>query len=95
MTQFATPTPPDSNWLHVEVRLFAAPADVAGARQLRLRVPAGCRLPELIDHLLERYPALKPLAHISRWAVDEQFVPADFVVDRQLTIAMIPPVSGG
>ena len=77
------------------MRLFAAAADLAAARQLRLQVPAGCSLPELIDQLLERCPTMKNLAHVSRWAVDEQFVPADFVIDRDLALAMIPPVSGG
>ncbi|MEO8268867.1 MAG: MoaD/ThiS family protein [Aureliella sp.] len=95
MTQSASPTESDSTRLNVEVRLFAAAADLAAARQLRLIVPRGCRLSELIRHLLEQYPALSALAHVSRWAVEEQFVSADFVIDRELAIAMIPPVSGG
>ena len=95
LTPFASPTGFDSTWLQVEVRLFAAAADLAAARQLTLRVPACCPLPELIQRLVEQQPALKALAHVSRWAVDEQFVSADFIVDRELAIAMIPPVSGG
>ncbi len=95
MTKFATPIQSDSTWLRVEVRLFAAAADLAAARQLTLRVPAPCRLSELVQHLLEQQPALKALAPASRWAVDEQFVSADFVIDRELAVAMIPPVSGG
>ncbi|MCC7338534.1 MAG: MoaD/ThiS family protein [Pirellulaceae bacterium] len=95
MTPLSSPSPPDSDWLRVEVRLFAAAADLAAARQLRLHVPAGCSLSELIAQLLDRFPTMKNLAHVSRWAVDEQFVPADFIIDRDLAIAMIPPVSGG
>ncbi|MCA9183907.1 MAG: MoaD/ThiS family protein [Planctomycetales bacterium] len=95
MTPLSSPTPPASDWLHIDVRLFAAAADLAAARQLRLHVPAGCSLSDLIDQLLERFPTMSNLAHVSRWAVDEQFVPTDFIIDRDLAIAMIPPVSGG
>ena len=95
LTQFATSAERKPSWLRVEVRLFAAAADLAGARQLELSVPEGCPLTEFVQCLVQHHPSLQPLARVSRWAVDEQFVPADFTVQRELTIAMIPPVSGG
>lgn len=95
MTQFTTSDESQPSWLRVEVRLFAAAADLAGTRQLNLSVPEGCPLPEFVQRLVQHHPSLQPLARVSRWAVDEQFVPADFSVQRELTIAMIPPVSGG
>lgn len=81
--------------LNIEVRLFAAAAELSGTRQVRLQVAPGCGLTELRRRLTELYPALQGLAGVSRWAVDEQFVSDDFMLHSDATIAMIPPVSGG
>ena len=81
--------------LPVEVHLFAAAADRAGARSLTVLVPACGSLVELRQLLIQHCPQLEPLAMISRWAVDCEFVGEDFAITSDLSIAMIPPVSGG
>ncbi len=81
--------------LQVEVQLFAAAADRAGARQLTVQVPAAASLVELRRRLIQNCPPLEALAMNSRWAVDCEFVDVGFVIDGDLRIAMIPPVSGG
>lgn len=81
--------------LNIEVRLFAAAADLTGTRQVRLHVAKGCSLHEFCQRLIELYPALQALARVSRWAVDERFESDDFILHSDATIAMIPPVSGG
>lgn len=101
LTEFPIPadSPADglnaADGLNVEVRLFAAAADWADTRQVRLHVAPGGSLREVRLRLVELYPALQSLASVSRWAVDEQFVSDDFVLHSHATIAMIPPVSGG
>lgn len=110
MTEFSNPafsnpadSPSDSpadgldaaGGLNLEVRLFAAAADLTGIRQVGLHIPPASSVREVRQRLIERYPALQALAGISRWAVDEQFVGDDFILHSDATIAMIPPVSGG
>jgi molybdopterin converting factor small subunit len=86
---------PQSELLQVEVQLFAAAADRAGVRQLTVQVPTAASVVELRQRLIQCCPALEALAMHSRWAVDCEFVDIDFVIDGELSIAMIPPVSGG
>lgn len=81
--------------LPVEVQLFAAAADRAGARSLTVQVPALASLVELRQQLIQNCPQLETLAMNSRWAVDCEFVDEDFAITSDLSIAMIPPVSGG
>ena len=86
---------PQSELLQVEVQLFAAAADRAGVRQLTVQVPIAASVVELRQLLIQCCPSLEALAMNSRWAVDCEFVDVDFVIDGELSIAMIPPVSGG
>lgn len=81
--------------LKIEVRLFAAAADMAATRRAVLHVAPGCSLQQVRRELIARYPALQTLASVSRWAVAEQFVSDDFRLYGHATVAMIPPVSGG
>ncbi len=81
--------------LQIEVRLFAAAADLAATRRVVLQLAAGSSLEQVQRELTELYPALQVLASVSRWAIDEQFVSDDFRLHGHATVAMIPPVSGG
>ncbi len=81
--------------LPIEVRLFAAAAQMAGTRSVTLSVPSGSGMPQLIALLIAQHPQLESLARVSRWALDTDFVAVDFVIEQSGTIAMIPPVSGG
>lgn len=93
------PVPVDTSssrdMLEVSLQLFAAAAQRAGTRQLQLSVPRGSNVTELHQRLVQLYPELESLANSSRWAVDCEFVEADFRFHRDVELAMIPPVSGG
>jgi molybdopterin converting factor small subunit len=45
--------------------------------------------------LVERYPALGPLAPGLRYAVNEEFASPDRELRDRDTLALVPPVSGG
>ena len=81
--------------MNIEIRLFAAAAELTNTRQLRMQVAPGHSLREIRRRLTELYPVLQGLANVSRWAVDEHFVSDEFILNDDSTVAMIPPVSGG
>ena len=52
-----TTTPLDNStqqWLEIEVRLFAAAAQLAGARSVTVSVPWGSCVPQLMERLIAR-----------------------------------------
>lgn len=79
----------------VEIQLFAGAAEIAGCTMVGVSVPIGANLTALRDSLVSEFPELRRLADISRWAVNEEFVADDYVVEKPGRLAMIPPVSGG
>lgn len=81
--------------VQVQVLLFAVAAERAGTRQVPLALPLGCRIDAVGRRLLELYPGLQAVLPMCRWAVDCQFVADDFQLTGDVTLAVIPPVSGG
>jgi molybdopterin converting factor small subunit len=93
--QLSDQTPDQSRQLKLGLQLFAAAAERAGSRQLQLTLPPRANLADLRRCLLTDFPTLGQLAHLSRWAVDCEFVDEDYVFEQDQNVAMIPPVSGG
>jgi molybdopterin converting factor small subunit len=81
--------------LKIDVQLFAAAADLAGSRRLQVLLPIGATLLDLRRAVAVQCPPLNVLAENSRWAVGTEFVPDSFAFSVSLSVAMIPPVSGG
>ena len=80
----------------LDVLLFAGAADAVGADRVSVEVELPVDVSSLARALAETHPPLARIIPASRLAVDQRFVPADFVIaapPREL--ALIPPVSGG
>jgi len=85
----------DAPQLKIGVQLFAAAAERAGGREVQLTIPLRATVAELRQRLAADFPGLEPLAQLSRWAVNCEFVDDAYVFVQDQTVAMIPPVSGG
>lgn len=79
----------------ITVRLFAAMADAAGARELTIELPEGATGRDLLSLLSQRYPKVADLAPSLRLAVNQEYVPWESPLRPDDEIAIIPPVSGG
>ena len=77
-----------------EVRLFASFADLFGAPHLKLALPTGSTVEQLISaiHALPRGESLPSKLVV---AVNQSYVPAQTVLSAGDEIALIPPVAGG
>jgi molybdopterin converting factor subunit 1 len=79
----------------IEVKLFAAARQFAGAECVALELPNGSTVADLRRALAERFPDARAIVEHSMFSLD-----MDFASDRELLrpgaeIACIPPVSGG
>lgn len=82
--------------MEITVHLFASLAEAAGARRLTLHdveepVSAG----DLAEAVFRRYPSLAPLRDCVLYAVNAEYVQADYPIAPSDEVALIPPVSGG
>lgn len=82
--------------MEIRVRLFAALAEAVGRRELTL-----CGLAEpatagaVGEALFERFPQAAGMRESVMYAVNAEYVQADFPVTSRDSVALIPPVSGG
>lgn len=81
--------------MHVNVRLFAGLYQAIGEREVQLEVPDGANVTALLLRLADVYPVAKPFLESLVVAVDEVYVPGEYVLREGERVAMIPPVSGG
>ncbi len=79
----------------ITVRYFAAARERAGLTTEQVPHAAGQPLKALIDELVRRHPALKPLLPHLRFAVDQELQPLDAALGETAEVALIPPVAGG
>lgn len=79
--------------MSVRVLLFSTARSLVGSAELSLEAASGSRVKDLMSD-----PRLAPLIpHLAamRFALNEEFVPADSAVKDGDVVAVIPPVSGG
>jgi len=77
------------------VRLFARARDLAGTDELCLTAEQPVTVGTLRTILLQRCPALGPLAKSLLAAVDADYAADDRVLTETNEVAFFPPVSGG
>ncbi len=78
----------------LDVLLFASYADAAGARSVRVSVPDGARVSDVVRAVHTAAPSIalpaRPLV-----AVNHRYALADTAVAASDEVALIPPVAGG
>ena len=81
--------------MRVRLLVFASAADAVGAQEIALELPAAATVAELRRCVLERYPALAPLAPRLAVAVDGALASSGSPLREGAEVALLPPVSGG
>lgn len=85
-----------SSALRIHVLLFAAVRDAADSDGVDIHLLETPTAANVIAAVALQIPDAAELIHVSRLAVDGQYVAADHVIDNaDCEFALIPPVSGG
>jgi molybdopterin converting factor subunit 1 len=77
------------------IKLFATLRERAQAAELAREFPEGVSVGEIWQHLLTEFPALGGHTSGVGFAVNQEYVAADFRPRDRDEVAFIPPVSGG
>lgn len=81
--------------IKVTLLFFARAAEIAETKSREVSLPEGSRVADVSRWLETDMPQLADLLQYSRWAIANEFVEPETVLDADATIALIPPVSGG
>lgn len=79
----------------LNVMLFAAARDMAGADSVAIELPDAATVADLRAELARRVPALAKLLAKSAIAVNQDFAEGGLFLEPTDEVAIIPPVSGG
>ncbi|MCA9126664.1 MAG: MoaD/ThiS family protein [Planctomycetales bacterium] len=79
----------------IQVRCFAGAAAIVGGPSVTVTLAVRSKISQLREAMIAQFPELATLARQSRWAVANDFVSDQFELLPSMTVAMIPPVSGG
>ena len=81
--------------MNVTVKLFAVLRDRAGVAELHLSMLEGGSVSDAMELVLQRHPAIAPLANRVACAVNLVRVDRQTVLSEGDELALLPPVSGG
>lgn len=78
----------------IKVLLFASYADAVGAPEVRLELPEGARVRDVLDQV-RQLAAGKRVPEHPMVAVNERYAQPDQALRSTDEVAIIPPVAGG
>ncbi len=81
--------------MKVEVKLFAAAKEFAGADSVEVELPATATVGDLRSALRERFPDARAVLGHAMFALDMEYVSDSAPLASNAEVACIPPVSGG
>lgn len=81
--------------MQVRLLFFATLKDIIGAREMRLEVPKGSTVADVLTHLESNYPRVKDYRPVVLTAINEEYVDQNTSVHDGDEVAIFPPVSGG
>jgi molybdopterin converting factor subunit 1 len=81
--------------VRIEVKLFAAARQAAGAENVEVDLPEGATVADLRRALGERFPGARTVLSHAMFAIDMEYVNDNAGLRPHTEIACIPPVSGG
>jgi molybdopterin converting factor subunit 1 len=81
--------------MQVQLLFFATLKDIVGARQIKVDVPPGTTVADVLGHLEQTYPRMKDYRPVVLTALNEEYVDQRAPVRDGDELAIFPPVSGG
>lgn len=81
--------------MKIELHLFAGIREQIGTDKMLMELPESATIATVRQQLSDDYPAIGPLLHHSRFAINHAYANEKSVIPIGATVACIPPVSGG
>lgn len=83
------------NKMRILVKFFASHRDAVGKEKIILDLEQGASIAQLLEILLEKYPALKKLKDYTLISLNQNYSDLNQRLKEGDEVALFPPVSGG
>ncbi len=81
--------------LTLRILFFARSRELAGVSETLLSLPINSSVAQLREALTQLYPKLTGFLELCAIAVDDEFSTDEQILSQDVTVAILPPVSGG
>ncbi|WP_287127390.1 MoaD/ThiS family protein [Candidatus Cyanaurora vandensis] len=81
--------------MEITLKLFAAYREALDTDEQVLQVESESTVGQVLQSLVTQHPTLSRWVPVTRFAVNQNFVPAAWVLQPGDELVFIPPVSGG
>lgn len=81
--------------IHLRILFFAQTRELTGVSEVVTSFPEGKSVKELRDQLIQKYPKLSGFLDLCAVAIDDEFSSDAQLLEKDTTVAILPPVSGG
>ncbi len=81
--------------MQISVQFFSQLKEIAGASEMRVELPAGATVADLLAQLYAARPGLKQWDRNLLLGAGVEFVERTYVIQPNDEIAFMPPVQGG
>ena len=77
----------------ITVKYFAALAELTTTSEEKLLIPKGSSVQDVEVIICDKYPRIKSMSY--KLALDFKFVEYHFKIEKEATLAFLPPFAGG
>jgi sulfur-carrier protein len=81
--------------MKVSVMFHSYFRELTGCTDLRIDLPEGTPLIQLVRNLQQQFPKLKPMERSTLMAVGVEYQPGDYILRDGDEVSLFPPVQGG
>ncbi|PIQ49971.1 MAG: molybdopterin synthase sulfur carrier subunit [Cytophagales bacterium CG12_big_fil_rev_8_21_14_0_65_40_12] len=85
---------PGTEMIKVKVIAFGIAKDILQTKEHFLSIQKSSSIADLRKSLIDEFPAFKGLSSL-QFAVNEDYVQEDYIINEKDEVVLIPPVSGG
>lgn len=85
---------PETEMIKVKVIAFGIAKDILQTKEHFLSIQKSSSIADLRKSLINEFPAFKGLSSL-QFAVNEDYVQEDYIINEKDEVVLIPPVSGG
>jgi len=81
--------------MQIRVLFFAQLRDITNKKEIIIEAPENCTITDLKPVIAKLYPDVRPFFETISFAVDNEYVSSEKILEPECCVALIPPISGG
>jgi len=77
----------------ITIKYFAALSELTATTEEKFLIPIGSTVQDVVSIISDKYPRIKSMSY--KLALDFKFVELNYKIEKEATLAFLPPFAGG